>query len=246
MRPPSWLYLPSQGIIGHGVRDSDDCQPLNGIAGLRSPVQAVADPSIRGRAPSLGRAGFGSAASSGGGGGNTVRRGRGESNGPSQRRPCTAAAREPSAAVKRILDDMAERAAQLRKKDTGQQDAKLSAAERMQALRRRIHDKSAAASAREDSGGAGAKTSCANSSCMASTGSPPTKEVVKMHLCPTTRIQDGPAGEHHGEHGGTMPTLSEGATGSSAEGGSDAAVAAAASRVAWESAGAADTAAGAS
>ncbi len=241
------MYLPSQGILGHGVRDTDACQLLSAREDAYLHLPAAGDARIRGRVPSPGRV-EGQGMGNSGGGKHSARRSRGEAGEAGYagyRRPGISAAREPSAAVKRILDDMAERAAEMKRKATGQQDGKLSAAERMQALRRRIRSKGAAAAARADGDDGVTRDTGAGSSCMSSTGSPPTKEVVKIHQSQEEGIHDDPAGAGRGGDDANCFLPHGDATGSSAEGGIDAAVAAEAARVAWESAGAMNTAGGA-
>ncbi len=244
-RPPSWLYLPSQGIHGHGLsehlEDGVDADDAHG-AGIRGDA-------IRGRLTAPGRDGqeattlrcAAAAAALGTHGDLNM-----EANpaGAARLHPARAGAKAIATSAKRASDYIMQayfarhqERVMKRREAEGQagQQATDSAAQRMAALRRRLEERRAVASqvgvsTSTSRGAEPSQSSCAgeaaDSSCTWSPGAPTSSEDAKIHQGLGDRIHVDPAERR----GGPAENIDAG--------GVDNAAAAAACRVAWHSLGA--------
>ncbi len=241
-RPPTWLYLPNQGVHGHGHSEQID-DGMDAVAGGSSGAQGVA---IRGRPPTPGRGGQDAEAARGIGD-NVTRSGADAAEGVEAPAGEVAAdnarggGRSGAAAAKGanayIMDAYLERHRERVKRRQemdrldGHQSA-ATAAERMAALRRRIAERRTTASHSTTADYLDRVTKADRAdpveeaprrACTKSPGAPTSTEDAKMHLGLGDGIQGDPA-----EHRGSATATDDG-------GGTNGAAAAEASRVAWHS-----------
>ncbi len=241
-RPPTWLYLPNQGVHGHGHTEQID-EGTDALADGCTGAQGVA---IRGRLPTPGRGGQGAETTQGIGDDATrsganiaegVEAPAGEAAADNTRGGGRRGASSTKGADAYIMDaylerhrDRVKRRLEMDRLDGNQPAA--TAAERMAALRRRIAERRAAASHSTaadyldrvtETDRADPVAEAPRRACTKSPGAPTSTEDDKIHLSLGDGIQGDPAWRR-----GSATVTADG-------GGTNGAAAAEASRVAWHS-----------
>ncbi len=146
MRPPAWLYLPGQGILGGGVIDVSERTKADLQGNVDGPPQDNGDGRIRGRIPP-GRVGLESGGADGRGGREDAEPSArcAIASGKASKRGKRQLAADRYASIRRSLDDHAERvAAKKLRTSEASEGHPVSAATRLAALRARVRAKAEA------------------------------------------------------------------------------------------------------